>query len=244
MSETNEKLIIGNMAVYSAVPYDESLKVEDLGDFTKAYVKGIYYYPFRGQYRPKKSVLTGVYIDNNKIRFVEPLLDKDKEEYLVDTHWANPKPQDIANMISKNQSAHIIFDSKSLNLPDIKANSDVLKRALLEAFYAKGIDTDFCKERFPDRNAHFNFKQVLKDDDARMSILLFERGADALDMDYYIILTDRHPESPIGNPIDSDNSKAKINALLKQAGIHSVEPNGSYYIMTSSADRHEMYGDI
>ena len=84
-----------------------------------------------------------------------------------------------------------------------------------QAIINKGIDIDRFKYRFVDKNALFNFKQVLKGDN-RLSMLLFDRGAEAFNLKYTIVL-----EEDLGDPI----------------GIPLSEP-----IVVSSNDTHELSG--
>ena len=108
----------------------------------------------------------------------------------------------------------------------------------------KGIDVDSCKDRFPDRNAVFNFKGALKNKDTKMTARLFVRGCDAIGCDFFIILKDKNPAKPIGNPIDSKESMEKLAALRQKAGIHTAALDGENYIMVSSADTCDSIGEI
>ena len=64
--------------------------------------------------------------------------------------------------------------------------TNFLKYVIKKAIIDKGIDIDRFKYRFVDKNALFNFKQVLKGDN-RLSMLLFDRGVEAFNLKYTIV---------------------------------------------------------
>jgi hypothetical protein len=65
---------------------------------------------------------------------------------------------------------------------------------------SKDIDIDAYKARFADKNALFNFKQVIKGD-GKLSMLLFERGCNALNLKYTITLEEIDPRGSVGTPL-------------------------------------------
>ena len=243
--EIYKDIIVGDYGTYAPKELTDDLKASDL-DMSYAYIKGDIYYLYRGFYLgPKKSTLPGIYkTPNDEIKIIHPNADQ-RSEYLVSTHWAKPTTENMVSSITENEDAFTVYaDAKALNLPEIDPNSDALKRAILEALYVKGIDVDSCKDRFPDRNAVFNFKGALKNKDTKMTARLFVRGCDAIGCDFFIILKDKNPAKPIGNPIDSKESMEKLAALRQKAGIHTAALDGENYIMVSSADTCDSIGEI
>ena len=80
--------------------------------------------------------------------------------------------------------------------PQITETDDILKRLMKQLIIEKGIDLDRFKYRFLDKNALFNFKQVIKGDN-RLSMLLFDRGIEAFNLKYTIIVEEA-PGDTIG----------------------------------------------
>ena len=72
-------------------------------------------------------------------------------------------------------------------VPAETLKDDILKRAIKRALKQKGIDLDACKARFASKNMLFNFKSVIRGN-TRLSMLLFDRGAEALSLKYTILL--------------------------------------------------------
>ena len=56
---------------------------------------------------------------------------------------------------------------------------------------------DLYKHRFTDKNALLNFKQVMKSN-SKLSMLLFERGCDVLNLKYTIIIEEASPDDNVG----------------------------------------------
>ena len=105
-------------------------------------------------------------------------------------------------------------ESSKAFCPEITENDDILKRLMKQAIINKGIDIDRFKYRFVDKNALFNFKQVLKGDN-RLSMLLFDRGVEAFNLKYTIILQEDSGD-PIGIPLSqpiviSSNDTHELN---------------------------------
>ena len=90
-------------------------------------------------------------------------------------------------------------ESSKAYCPEITEDDDILKRLMKKIIIDKGIDIDRFKTRFVDKNALFNFKQVLKGTN-RLSMLLFDRGIEAFNLKYTIIVSEG-PGSPIAAPL-------------------------------------------
>ena len=169
------------------------------------------YYPFRGvNYRGSANV-PGLYIgDDESYSFIEPS-PKQMSEYKYSTHLENLNQQNIVKVLADNKNIHYQFpESSKLFIPDISERDDILKRAIKLALKAKNIDLDSCKERFTDKNALFNFKQVIKSETGRLSILLFERGCDALGLKFSIILEEADPKETVGTSLADVEARKNI----------------------------------
>ena len=208
--DKDHTLIVTPDGVYKAVPWEDYNNLEE----DEAYIKGDYFYLYRGKLR-KDSILPGVYEDEKGMPVIfEPTTAKEKEEFLVSRHLADVSPQNIINVLKVNKNLICSFpETSKLFIPDITKNDDILKRLLKMAFKAKNIDIDSCKSHFIDKNALFNFKQVIKGD-SRLSILLFERGCDALNLKYTIILEEIDPDNAIGTSL---NDPEAITNIIKNS---------------------------
>lgn len=65
----------------------------------------------------------------------------------------------------------------------------------------KEFDIDNNKAGFKDKNALFNFKQVVKSEDAKVSILIFQRGMEAMGLEYDIVIRENNPDKAIGKAL-------------------------------------------
>ena len=240
--ELYKDLIVGRCGIYKATPLTDSLTIDDLS-MDYAYIKEPYYYLYRGIYiSEKRSVLPGIYktIDD-KIKIVEPTLAEDKKEYATSTHWSILSKEEIVKAIAENEEDFSMYaDGKNLFLPEILPTDDPLKRGIKEALHIKGVDIDSCKDRFSDRNALFNFKSVVKSDN-KMSTLLFERGCDALNLDYYVTLVERNPNASIGAPLNTPETMEKLEKLRKRYNIKTDGRDLSTNAITvSNTDMHDI----
>ena len=241
LQENKDNILISDDGyVYVGVPYDKKITNYD---FSYAYIIDDMFYPYRGEYNEKKSVLPGIYSSGSKSIIIKPD-DKDMDAYKTETHRAKIDSEEIyKGIVAKEDEFQIYSDGKSAYIPDITVNDDPFKRALKEAIIAKGIDIDSIKDRFSDRNAVFNFKSVMKGDN-KVSTLIFERGCEAFGLGYCIVLYDKDTNNIIGHAIDSKDTENKINTIRKQTGIiPSGIPNG-YNIVVSDDDKIEARGDL
>lgn len=226
--------------IYTPMLYDEhTVKF----DYKYAYILDEFFYPYRGEYKEKKSVLPGVYSNNNAVVIIKPNPDE-YEEYRADTHYGRVDIDALYDGITaKEDTFQIYADGKNAYIPDITINDDPFKRALKEAIITKGIDIDSIKDRFADRNAVFNFKSVMKGDN-KVSTLIFERGCEAFGLGYCIVLFDKDKNNIIGHPIDNADTEQKINTIRKQTGIVSKGIPEGYSIIVSDMDKIEIKGDL
>lgn len=239
--KTKDSLIISDDGyVYIGVPYEKKITNYDM---TYAYIIDDMFYPYRGEYNAKKSVLPGIYSNGSKPIIIEPS-DKDKDAYKTETHWAKIDSDAIYDgIVAREDEFQIYSDGKSAYIPDITVNDDLFKRALKEAIIAKGIDIDSIKDRFSDRNAVFNFKSVMKGDN-KVSTLIFDRGREAFGLGCCIILYDKDKNNIIGHAINSSETENKINTIRKQTGIIPAGIPDGYCIVVSDDDKIEARGDL
>jgi hypothetical protein len=227
--------------VYTPVVYNKQ-KLEF--DYKYAYILDDIFLPYRGEYKPKKSCLPGVYSHGTNEHVVIMPNEKDEAEYKADTHYGKVDIDALYDGITaKEDTFQIYADGKNAYIPDISINDDPFKRALKEAIITKGIDIDSIKDRFSDRNAVFNFKSVMKGDN-KVSTLIFERGCEAFGLGYCIILFDKDKNNIIGHPIDNPDTEQKINTIRKQTGIVSKGIPEGYSIIVSDMDKIEIKGDL
>jgi hypothetical protein len=104
----------------------------------------------------------------------------------------------VAN--SKKDILIAVPESAKIFMPSLTIKDDILKRLAKQALIHKNVDLDHIKDRFIDKNALFNFKQVIKGDN-KLSILIFDRGMDALNLKYSIILEEKDSTQAIGDPL-------------------------------------------
>jgi hypothetical protein len=149
-------------------------------------------------------VKPGIYLKDDKYILIEAVSDEEKEEHLIKKYIKKFDPASIKEALKSGDQILIrIPESSKAFIPPITNDDDILKRALKKALLEKNIDIDQYRQQFMDKNALFNFKQVIKGN-AKLSMLLFERGADALKLKYTIIVEEVDPENPIGRPLKSD----------------------------------------
>lgn len=178
------------------------------------------FYPFRGVNYRSSAKQPGLYIgDDESYEFIEPS-SREMNSYKYSTHLENLNQQNIVKVLADNKNIHYQFpESSKLFIPDISERDDILKRAIKLALKAKNIDLDSCKERFTDKNALFNFKQVIKSETGRLSILLFERGCDALGLKFSIILEEADPKETVGTSLADIEARKNIIRNICSKGV-------------------------
>lgn len=179
------------------------------------------FYPFRGSNYRGSATTPGLYInDDEAYEFIEPSA-REMSAYKYSTHLENLCQQNIVKVLADNKNIHYQFpESSKLFIPDISERDDILKRAIKLALKAKNIDLDSCKERFTDKNALFNFKQVIKSETGRLSILLFERGCDALGLKFSIILEEADPKETVGTSLADVEARKNIIRNVCSKGVN------------------------
>lgn len=168
-----------------------------------AYLDGDYYYLFKGKVPENGNIEEpGIYIDRqtNEPLLAVPSTDEEKKKYSYNDKICSTSANEIIDKINRKEvEVFIMPESSKAYCPEISEDDDILKRLMKKIIIDKGIDIDRFKTRFVDKNALFNFKQVLKGTN-RLSMLLFDRGIEAFNLKYTIIVSEG-PGSPIAAPL-------------------------------------------
>lgn len=168
-----------------------------------AYLDGDYYYLFKGKVPENGKIEEpGIYIDRqtNEPLLAVPSTDEEKKKYSYNDKICSTSANEIIDKINRKEvEVFIMPESSKAFCPEITEDDDILKRLMKKIIIDKGIDIDRFKTRFVDKNALFNFKQVLKGNN-RLSMLLFDRGIEAFNLKYTIIVTEG-AGSPISIPL-------------------------------------------
>lgn len=202
---------------------------EDITEFDPmvAYLKGDYFYIFRGSLQSKNSTpdMPGIYKDETTGKYVifEPSSKEEREAYSYADKISSSTASEIVDKINRKEvQVFVLPEASRAFCPQISPNDDILKRLMKQAILDKGIDLERFKYRFVDKNALFNFKQVLKGDN-RLSMLLFDRGVEAFNLKYTIIVEEAKTgdtiASPLGEPIiisSDDTYDIKETSLFRQ----------------------------
>lgn len=200
--DTDSVLVLDDAIYYIALYTEE-------GPFDKdhAYLDGDYFYLYRGKKSRYDMDKPGIYIDQdtNKVVQIHPMTPEEIKFYESNGKISTFDPHQAAKLINEHEDLFIpISDSCKLFNPEITVKDDILKRILKMLFKEKEIEIDSYKDRFPDKNALFNFKQVMKNDDARVTMKIFERACDVVDVEYVITLREKSTGKPIGKPLTHD----------------------------------------
>lgn len=172
-----------------------------------AYLYDGFFYIYWGSGNPDLVIEPGIYYNTEKKNYflikVDPKSEEHIQKYRADPdHIGRMNPTAIMRDLEENGEE--IFKQRENNaklfLPVINPDDDTLKRLMKEILIEKGIDIDQYRVRFVDKNALFNFKQVIKGDN-KLSMMLFQRGCDAFNLRYTITVEEVDPKNVIGKPI-------------------------------------------
>jgi len=205
MSFSSDSRVITDDGVYK-IELMPDLETVDRLDDEHAYLQGDYFYLFRGigNIETASSKKPGIYKNKHaapKYFVVDPQTDEEKEQYssIKNIHSLHPVSIiDTAN--TKEQLLIAIPESTRIFQPPINDNDDILKLLAKKALLAKNVDLDQYKDRFANKNELFNFKQVLRGDN-KLSIRIFDRGMEAMNLKYTIILSEKGNTDIVGNPL-------------------------------------------
>lgn len=204
--ESGEVILPTDYLSYDGYLYD--IEMLDMAqtevDNRFVYLMGKYFYPYRGFWQDATlDVKPGIYWDdeNKKLKRVDPISDEEKAEYAYEGKIHRSDPTTIREMVNsgKMKIQSVPQTSRAFITP-VKSSDDILKRLIKMVFEQKQINPDDIRDQFADKNAYFNFKQVVKGD-SRLSMMLFERGAAALNLKYSIMIEEIDPEHPLGKAL-------------------------------------------
>lgn len=175
---------------------------------TIAYIADGYFYLYRGigNSADTKEKKPGIYKDKNPEStnhyfIIEPTSDEEKEEYSIINKINTIHHTSIVDMANNNEEILIaIPESTKIFQPQITENDDILKIIAKKALAAKNVDLDRYKDRFSNKNELFNFKQVLRSDN-KLSMKIFTRGMEALNLVFTIIITEKSANNVVGNAL-------------------------------------------
>ena len=217
MEDLKDLTICADDGAYYPV-FDKAFALND----EKAYVdkeKDIYY-PYRGYFFEDRSTKPGIYVDINDSPVIIEPSEEEREAFRYSTHLEDVSPQNIIKVLHDNPVIRVSFpESSKMFIPDVTERDDILKRAIKFALKAKNIDLDACRDRFGDKNQLFNFKSVIKRDNndedngkgsGRLSILLFERGCEALGLKYSIILEEADSNETVGISLNDPEARRNL----------------------------------
>lgn len=190
-----------------------------------AYLNGDYYYFYRGKISDTKgfdTIKPGIYYDDDKCEYVicNPETPEDILEYSYADKITRQDADEIRNAVMNHEV--VIFntpDTSHSSIPPESLDDDILKKLIKRAILNKGIDLDQYRVRFASKNMLFNTKQVLRGPN-RLSMLLFDRCAEALNLKYTIIIEEAGGEI-IGHPLD--NALVISSQDVFDANINSEE---------------------
>lgn len=221
MSISKDSVIITDTNIYQIELFDNVIDsifqdvVDTNLDTTKdkfekdiAYINGDYFYIYRGETRSsKKDLKPGIYKKKQsgskaEYFFVDPRTDEEKKEYNVVDHVHSLHPTSIIDTANTKEEILIaIPESSKVFTPTLSPTDDILKRVAKMALIAKEVDLDRHKERFKDKNALFNLKQVFRGEN-RVSVLIFDRFCEALNLAYKVIIYEKDDNFAIGKRLE------------------------------------------
>lgn len=191
------------------MPEDVTTIPDDFFNETTGYIRDGFSYLYRGEGDPEQSLALkpGIYKDSKedaerKYFIIEPRTEEEQEEYNCMTKISTIKYTSIIDSANKKEDLLIaIPESTKIFQPQITENDDILKIIAKKALQAKNVDLDRYKDRFSNKNELFNFKQVLRSDN-KLSMKIFTRGMEALNLVFTITITEKDPKHPVGNALE------------------------------------------
>lgn len=170
-----------------------------------AYCAPPYYYIYRGTTMTMEfdKKLPGIYLTPDDHYIWIPVTEgNEDDQWLIKDKFATTDQRKIIDVLLSGEDVSLnIPESGKVFRPDEVDGDDILKRAIKRVLKAKDIDIDKYKAYFADKNALFNFKQVVKNPKARLSMLLFERGCSALNLKYTITIEEIDPKKSRGGAL-------------------------------------------
>ena len=185
------------------------LNTENINDGTLytqgvAYIAYPYFYIYRGTTQTVEFSrrLPGIYLTPDDHYIWIPVTEgNEDDQWKVDDKFATADARKIIDVLINREEIDLkIPDSGKVFRPEETESDDILKRLIKRILRVKNVDIDNYKTAFADKNALFNFKQVVKGP-GKLSMLLFERGCNAMRLKYTISIEEMDPKSAIGEPL-------------------------------------------
>lgn len=208
-SFTKDQLLVTDKEIFQI---DILTGIDDYPDDFKfkegvAYISGDYFYIYRGEAKKRElaSLRPGIYQSPkgsaSKFMLVEPKTEEEKTEYSIDGKIITQLAKRIIDTANNREELLVaISESNKIFQPILSETDDMLKRIIKKILLEKEVDLDQYKDRFTNKNELFNFKQVVKGT-SKVSILVFDRGINALNLYYTITVYEKDPEHAIGKPL-------------------------------------------
>lgn len=173
-----------------------------------AYISDNMYYLYRGEADSSnvEKLKPGIYKEKNekekpKYFVIEPSTEAEREEFDATEKISKIHLRSLIDSANKNEDILIaIPESTKIFQPQITENDDILKVIAKKALQLKNVDLDRYKDRFSNKNELFNFKQVLRSDN-KVSMKIFMRGMEALNLVFTIIVTEKSANNVVGDPL-------------------------------------------
>lgn len=203
MVYNDKSVIVRNDGIYKI-----DILTDDMTEFDDniAYIKDGYYYLYRGSANPDNLIgkKPGIYRNTkdsktNPIIIIDPDTQEEKNEYSALLNVVNLHPVSIIDQAQNKEEILIaIPECTKIFQPPISETDDILKLVMKKVLMKKNIDLDKYKDRFNNKNSLFNFKQVLRGD-GQLSRKIFDRGIEALNLEYIIMVKERTTNDVVGD---------------------------------------------
>lgn len=171
-----------------------------------AYVDNNVFYIYRGKpkHRISQTTKPGIYDNPDKTPkyiLIPPTTEEELRDYDATEHISRLSTVSIIDTANTKEDLLIaIPESTKIFQPMLMTSDDILKRVLKKILIEKNVDLDRYKERFKNKNELFNLKQVIRGNN-KVSILIFDRGCEALNLKYTITVEERTTNDVVGNAL-------------------------------------------
>lgn len=199
---SSNDVIITDRSVYKIDLLCAVKSVDELKEGV-AYIEGDLYYLYKGEYNAKYDKAPGIYKDGRNIKIIHSSTEEERKEMEYSDKLVAGDIMSMAAIIDGglDNIEYESYDCGRIFAPPIEVGDDILKRAIKTALMLKRVDIDNRRDRFADKNALFNAKQVIKSSQ-NLSAMLFRRWCEALNLDYDIILKEPTTGKPVGTPLE------------------------------------------
>lgn len=198
----SDSVLVLSDAIYYIALYDPDASF----DKDHAYLNNEYFYLYRGTKSKYEMDKPGIYklAGTKEVVLVDPSTPEEKEYYAWEGKISTFDPAKAADLINSRDDLFIpLSDNCKIFNPEITVNDDILKRLLKLVFKEKEIDIDMYKDRFPDKNALFNFKQIMKGP-GPVTMKIFQRICDVIDVEFCVLIREKDNGRPTGKSLSHE----------------------------------------